>query len=70
MNKNDYYRSFHHGSAIMNLTSIHEDTSSIPGLAQWVEDPGIDVSCDVGHKRGSDPAMIWLQCMPAATARI
>ena len=27
-----------HGSAITNLTSVHEDVSLIPGLAQWVKD--------------------------------
>ena len=35
----DFMRSSHHGSAEMNMTSIHEDTDLIPGLAQWVKDP-------------------------------
>ena len=29
------------GSAVMNPTSSHEDMGSIPGLTQWVNDPGL-----------------------------
>ena len=31
--------SSHPGSVVKNLTIIHEDSGSIPGLAQWVKNP-------------------------------
>ena len=47
-------RSFHGGSAVMNLTNIHEDVGSTPGLAHWVK----------------DLALLWLWYRPEATAPI
>ena len=55
---------------LTNLTRNHEAAGSIPGLAQWVKESSVAMSCGVGCRRGSDPALLWLRCRPVATAPI
>ena len=55
---------------LTNLTKNHEVSGLIPGLAQWVNDSGVAVSCGVGHRRGSDPKLLWLRHTPVAATPI
>ena len=50
---------------LTNLTRNHEVAGSVPALAQCVA-----VSCGVGCRRGSDPALLWLWRRPVATSPI
>ena len=42
----------------------------ILGLAPWIKDPSIAVSCGVGCTRSLDLALLWLWCTLAAVALI
>ena len=53
---------------LTNPTRNHAVAGSVPALAQWVKDPA--VSCGVGCRRGSDPALLWLWRRPVTTAAI
>ena len=55
---------------LTNPTRNHEGAESIPALAQWVNHPAVAVSCGVGCRRGSDPALLWLWRRREATAPI
>ena len=56
---------------LMNPTRNYEVAGSIPGLAQWVNDrSGVAVSCSVGRRHSSDPALLCLWHRPEATALI
>ena len=52
----------------MNLTSIHEDADSIPGLLSGLMVWRCHELCSVGRRHGLDLALLWLWHRPAATA--
>ena len=55
---------------LTNPTRNDEVAGSIPGLAQWVKQSGVAMSCGVGHRHGSDLALLWLWHRLVATVPI
>ena len=56
-------------SAEINLTRLHAEAGSFPGLSQWVR-ISFDMSCSEGRRHGLDLVLLWLWYRPAATALI
>ena len=55
---------------LANPIRNQEVAGSISSLAQWVKGSGVAVSCGVGHRRSSDPKLLWLWHRPATAALI
>ena len=55
---------------LTNPTNIHEDASSDPWSQSVGQGSGVAMNCGVGHRLGSDLALLWLWGRPAVTAPI
>ena len=58
------------GQQVKNLPSIRADVGSIPGLAQWVKDPGLRHAAAQVAGAAQIPHCCGLRCRPAVAAPI